>query len=207
MQDPATDKLVQQAMAGDQAALRDLWESHRRWVAAILLAHLPREAELDDLLQEVAASVVARIGGLRDPGSFKPWLRAVALNAAGTAVRRRPSRAVRALARLGLVRDIGADDAESRRTTEHEEGARLLELAGRMPEGYREPLLMRCVQGMSYREIGQVLGLPETTIETRITRGRKMLREAAEAADTASARKSSSSSSAASSHSVAPVTR
>jgi DNA-directed RNA polymerase specialized sigma24 family protein len=35
---------------------------------------------------------------------------------------------------------------------------------------------------MSYREIGQVLGLPETTIETRIARARRMLREAAQAA-------------------------
>jgi predicted RNA polymerase sigma factor len=38
------------------------------------------------------------------------------------------------------------------------------------------------VQGMSYREIGRVLGLPETTIETRIARARRMLRERATAA-------------------------
>jgi DNA-directed RNA polymerase specialized sigma24 family protein len=52
-------------------------------------------------------------------------------------------------------------------------------LARTLPEGYREPLLMRCVRGMSYKQIGAVLDLPETTIETRIARGRRMLRELA----------------------------
>lgn len=58
-------------------------------------------------------------------------------------------------------------------------------LAMQLPDGYREPLLMKAVQGMSYREIGEVLGLPETTVETRIARGRRMLRELAEAPETA----------------------
>jgi DNA-directed RNA polymerase specialized sigma24 family protein len=57
-----------------------------------------------------------------------------------------------------------------------------MRLASQLPDGYREPLLMRCIQGMGYREIGSVMGLPETTIETRIARGRRMLRELAEKA-------------------------
>jgi predicted RNA polymerase sigma factor len=51
--------------------------------------------------------------------------------------------------------------------------------------GFLEPLILKAIQGMSYREIGRVLNLPETTIETRIARGRKMLRELA-LADTGS---------------------
>jgi hypothetical protein len=35
--------------------IRRIWREHRRWVAAILLAHKPREVEVDDLLQVVAA--------------------------------------------------------------------------------------------------------------------------------------------------------
>jgi DNA-directed RNA polymerase specialized sigma24 family protein len=56
-------------------------------------------------------------------------------------------------------------------------------VAKELPDGYREPLLLKCVHGMSYREIGEVMGLPESTIETRIARGRRMLREAAEQAE------------------------
>lgn len=181
MNDEAMHRLVQQAINGDREALQVVWESHRRWVAAVLLAHGPCEAEVDDLLQDVAVSVVSRIGGLRDAASFKPWLRAVALNAAHTAGRRRPSRAVRVLAKLGLVKDESSGGSVEGESREKDEGGVLLSLASQMAEGYREPLLLRCVQGMSYREIGQVMGLPETTIETRIARGRRMLRELAEA--------------------------
>ncbi|MFZ4574651.1 MAG: RNA polymerase sigma factor, partial [Phycisphaerales bacterium] len=56
---------------------------------------------------------------------------------------------------------------------------RLLRLAEQLPDGYREPLLLKAVQNMSYREIGQLMGLPETTVETRIARARKQLRELA----------------------------
>ncbi|MBL4591912.1 MAG: hypothetical protein JKY96_08135, partial [Phycisphaerales bacterium] len=53
----------------------------------------------------------------------------------------------------------------------------VLDAALQLPETYREPVLMRCLKNMSYKQIGAVLELPETTIETRIARGRRMLRE------------------------------
>lgn len=167
--------------------IRRLWREHRRWVAAILLAHKPREADLEDLLQTVAVAIVRKIGELRDPGAVKPWLRTVAINAARAAGRE----STRTRRGLRLVRDRAAkedgstaDEAAARA----DEGRRLMELARSLPEGYREPLLMRCVRGMTYRQIGAVLDLPETTIETRIARGRRMLRELAEQEFSRSAR-------------------
>ncbi len=58
---------VGRAMSGDAQALQSLWHAHRRWVAAILMAHKPREIELEDLLQDVAVSFVEGLGTLRDP--------------------------------------------------------------------------------------------------------------------------------------------
>ncbi len=186
----ACDDDVERAVAGDREALRRLWEVHRRWVAGVILAHMPASAELDDLLQEVAASLVASIGRLESPEHFVGWLRTVAINAARLQGRKVSS----GLGRLRLIRGddgleamdgavtarAGAGRAESLIS---EEGRRLLALAQSMPEGYREPLLLRCVQGLSYQQIGEILGLPPTTVETRIARGRRMLRERAEAPD------------------------
>ena len=42
---------------------------------------------------------------------------------------------------------------------------------------YGEPLLMRCVRGMTYAQIADALGVPLTTVETRLARARRMLRE------------------------------
>jgi RNA polymerase sigma-70 factor (ECF subfamily) len=54
-----------------------------------------------------------------------------------------------------------------------------MKLAFELPDGYREPLLLKAVEGLSYRQIGEIMDLPETTIETRVARGRRMLRDLA----------------------------
>jgi RNA polymerase sigma-70 factor (ECF subfamily) len=164
--------------------IRRIWREHRRWVAAILLAHKPREIEVDDLLQVVAMSVVRKIGSLRDPAAVKPWLRTVAINAARASGRevQRKRRHLRLVREREIEGEPTGDGA-----TRREEAQRLMALARTLPEGYREPLLMRCVRGMSYKQIGAVLDLPETTIETRIARGRRMLRELASQRDTSRA--------------------
>lgn len=174
------------AIRGDAEAVRLLWQRHRRWVAAILLAHKPGEVELEDLLQDVAMTFVRTIGRLRDDAMLKPWLRTVAINAARAAGRDATRR--RRYPRLSLNHEAApaipgsaADPADA--TTGRDEASRLLGLARTLPEGYREPLLLRCVRGMTYRQISELTGLPESTIETRIARGRRMLRELAVAGE------------------------
>ena len=166
------------AIAGDAQAIRRVWNDNRRWVAAVLLAHKPRWADLDDLLQEVAVALVRKVSEVRDPAALKPWLRTVAMNAALASARSGRKRA----------RDTGIEDDNTYMgrsirpevdSEEREEGRRLMALAERLPDGYREPLLLKALHDLSYREIGAILGLPETTIETRIARGRRMLRELA----------------------------
>jgi RNA polymerase sigma-70 factor (ECF subfamily) len=166
------------AISGDAEALRRVWNDNRRWIAAVLLAHKPRWADLDDLLQEVAMSLVRKVSEVRDPAALKPWLRTVAMNAALASARSGRKRA----------RDQGIEDENTyagrgvtpeSKPEEREEGRRLMELAEKLPDGYREPLLLKALHDLSYREIGAILGLPETTIETRIARGRRQLRDLA----------------------------
>lgn len=169
----------------DHAELQRLWEENRRWVAALLLAHKPRWADLDDLLQEVAATLVSKGHEIRDAGALKPWLRTVATNIARLAARRGKLRLHGSLDAAEEDNPSGgpADTTELRpvqAATQTEEASRLLELAKQLPDGYREPLLLKSVQGLSYRQIGHILDIPETTVETRIARARKQLRELAE---------------------------
>lgn len=168
-------RLAGGAIAGDANAVQALWQAHRRWVAAILLAHKPREAELDDLLQEVAVQLVRHVHTLKDPASVRPWLRTIAINLARSAGRRQ--RVVRKSLPF-LAQEAGAEAQHAARDVEvGEQGRRALEVAQTLPPEYREPLLLRAVRGMSYRQIADVMGVPMTTIETRLARARRMLRE------------------------------
>jgi len=175
--------VAEAAVLGDQESLQKLWASNRRWVAAILLAHKPKWADVEDLLQEVALSMVRKLGEVRDPRAVRPWLRTVAVNVAHAAARSGKRRA--ADERMGE----NSDDIREGRTRDHtaapealsddEQGRLLMQLAAQLPDGYREPLLLKALHDLSYREIGEIMDLPETTIETRIARGRKQLRELA----------------------------
>lgn len=175
-------RLAGGAIAGDADAVHALWQAHRRWVAAILLAHKPRELELDDLLQEVAMSLVKNIQTLHDPAAVKPWLRTIAINLARSSGRRQ--RVVRkTLPILAADAQRTAELNEAAEGPSDDRGRRALELTSRLPPEYREPLILRAVRGMSYRQIADIMGVPMTTIETRLARARRMLKEEMERLD------------------------
>ncbi len=176
------DRLIERAVSGDAESQRALWAMHRRWVAGVILAHKPRSADLDDLLQEVALAFVRTLSGLKDPRALRPWLRTIAINAARYAGRKQSRRRERIVsddvAGQFLAEGRSAPDPSAQRAS-IESSAGLMRLAERLPDGYREPLILKCVRGMSYRSISAVMGVPETTVETRIARARRMLRELA----------------------------
>jgi RNA polymerase sigma-70 factor (ECF subfamily) len=178
------EDLARRAREGDAAALRELWRSRRRWVASVLLAHAPRDADLEDLLQEVALTVVRTISTLREPEAAEAWLRRIAINAARSAGRsRRRRRRVEGGAPVYSPDGPSVEGSIEAR----EEAERLLGFARDLPEAYREPLLMRCIQGMGYRQISCALGVPVSTVESRLARARRMLRERIEGEGAASA--------------------
>lgn len=180
------DGLVSRARAGDTEALRALWADNRRWVAAVILTHKPSRADLDDILQEVAATMCQKVHAVEDEGAFRGWLRMVAVNAARLAGRKQEVRQRHATLHAAM---LNGESSPSQRAGAggaplpgqlSEEAQRVLDAARSLPDEYSEPLLLRAVQGLSYRAIGQIMELPETTIETRIARARRMLRETVE---------------------------
>ncbi len=179
------DRLIERARLGDRSAQQVLWHRHRRWVAAIILAHRPRTVEVEDLMQDVAIKFLSKLETLRDPSAFRPWLRQIAINICRGAARKlRPT-----LHLVGSDPDsdqpeTGAVGAPASReesvpwqATKQEMAKNLLEQALSLPPDYREPLLLRCLRCMSYKQISELLQLPITTVETRLARARRMLRE------------------------------
>ncbi|MCC6908170.1 MAG: sigma-70 family RNA polymerase sigma factor [Phycisphaerales bacterium] len=171
----APDHVVVLAMQGDHRAQSDLWRAHRPWLAAVLLSHKPRELDIEDLMQDVAVKFVSKLHTLRDAESFRPWLRRIAINIAREAARSFKGRGNHSMEEDLYVQDRFKEPGEARQTLD--EAAGLLEHAMTLPLEFREPLLLRCVRGLSSSQIAELLDLPRTTVETRLSRARKMLRE------------------------------
>jgi RNA polymerase sigma-70 factor (ECF subfamily) len=162
------------AMRGDRDAVQALWQEHRRWIAAVILAYKPQFEDLDDLLQEVAMTLVTKINTLREEQNVRAWLRTVAVNVARAAGR---CERVRAAARLSGQEFDDVHAAADNVVELADHARRIVRLAAQLPEAYREPLMLKAVQGMRTRQIAEILDLPEATVDTRISRARRMLRE------------------------------
>ncbi len=169
---------ARRAVSGDQEAIAALWRRHRRFVAVVLLAHKPPGAELEDLLQEVALAFVQQIHRLREPSKVRSWLRVIAVHTARTAARRERTRRPfhRPLGEDGQVPDPRGPRAGSEAGDLRTEARQALALARGLPLDYREPLLLRCLQGFTQKQIAEALGLTVHGVETRLARARRMLR-------------------------------
>jgi RNA polymerase sigma-70 factor (ECF subfamily) len=169
----ATDdsSLVLAAREGDRAAFGGLYARYARMVHGILLARVPAN-DVDDLVQDVFLRALPRIGDLRDVTRFGPWLAAITRNRANDY--HRQNRAVAAVTE-SLSED--EEDLPASRTAPDAEAAMILALVRSLSEAYREPLILRLVEGMTGPEIAARTGLTPGSVRVNLHRGMRQLRE------------------------------
>lgn len=157
--------LVASVRAGDRDAFGRLYDAYSRMVHGILLARVPY-GEVDDLVQDVFLVALRKIDSLRDANAFGPWLAMITRNRAMDFHRR--SRDTSEL----------TDDLPMASTVAPEaEATEVLNLIRLLPEAYREPLILRFVEGMTGPEIAERTGLAPASVRVNIHRGMKLLRE------------------------------
>jgi RNA polymerase sigma-70 factor (ECF subfamily) len=154
---------IRAAAAGDRDAFARLYADYSRMVHAILLGRVPRR-DVDDLVQDVFLAAYTRIGELRDPAAFGGWLATIARNRATDYFRRSHEH-------VEMPPDIpGGDPIET-------ETLAILDVVRKLPDAYRDTLLMRLVEGLSGAEIAELTGLTPASVRVNLHRGMKLLRE------------------------------
>ena len=160
------DGLVCAAIAGDRPAFGELYVRYARMVHGILLAKVPPK-DAEDLVQDVFISAMRQLRGLRTASAFRGWLCAIARNRAMDYFRR--ARESEPVEEIAAPRGA-ANDAFL-----------VLDAIRRLPEAYRETLILRLVEGMTGPEIAERTGLTADSVRVNLCRGMKMLRELLEA--------------------------
>lgn len=158
----STAALVTAAQAGDRQAFGELYRLYGRMVHGILLARISA-ADVDDLTQEVFLRGLERLGSLREPAAFGGWIATIARHAASDRLRRAPRE-------VTLAEDLEAPEPAG-------EAWAVVRLIRQLPEAYREPLVLRLVEGMSGPEIAERTGLTPGSVRVNLHRGYEMLRE------------------------------
>ncbi len=174
--DDGDHELIVAAQRGERNALDAFVRRHDRWVRNVVYATIGDPGSVDDIVQRVWATVWQQIGTLVDPLRWRGWLYRMAKNAAiDVGMKHARERKVRrAFSHDSVSR--GTDPAK--RLIIAEEHRRVLAAIDALPPIYREPFILRHLEDWSYAQIGEAMGLPVDTVETRLVRARRLLRGA-----------------------------
>ena len=177
--------IVRRCMDGDSAAWAEMVRTHHRRVYALCYRFTGNAADAEDLTQDVFLKIYSNLSSFDTArGSLQVWIATMTRNLLVDNFRR--TRNLRATSSL----DDGWDAAEDLKPVERlaavgpspHESAAQKELAkmvqgalARVSVELREAVILRDLQDMDYKEIAQVLNIPEGTVKSRISRGRAEL--------------------------------
>ncbi len=183
--------LVERVKAGDKEAFRTLVERHQRRAFSISMSLVRDENDARELVQDAFLRVYKNIGTFQGQSSFFTWLYRIITNLSIDLIRK-PGRQVAELderraasadADDGPNKDFpflsridGADPADVVRRGEI--AIRLREALSALPDYHRGVILMREVEGLSYEEMAQAMGVSKGTIMSRLFHARQKLQKA-----------------------------
>jgi RNA polymerase sigma-70 factor, ECF subfamily len=179
----ALAKLVRQCIAGDSQAWQQLVVSQHRRVYAICYRFTGSGTDAEDLTQEVFLKLYRNLATFdTQKGSFQTWITTLARNLLVDHFRRtRQDRATDSIDASFDGEDDGPTLAEriADPGISQEKHVANLQLRGRIQDALkqlspelREAVILRDLEDMDYKEISQVLRIPEGTVKSRISRGR-----------------------------------
>ena len=176
-------RLVAAVRRGDDRAFEQLYERYHRRIHAYVMGMVKDHGRAEDVTQEVFVSALRRMRATERPIAFKPWVYEIAKNACIDAYRRArraeevsfdaddrlsPADHVRLVA-TGPEPDVAVDTKQELDT--------LCGAFGGLSESHHEILVLRELEGLSYKDIGERMGMTRPAVESTLFRARKRLGE------------------------------
>ena len=168
------DSLIEQCLAGDQAAWDLIVRQNWRKVFNVAYKFVGKHDEAEDLTQDIFLKIFKALASFDRRANFQTWIISISRNLCIDHYR-----SVRK-ERQTIAREVDTTDLQPASTdrgpyqaAEHQDLRGLLRLAlQKLPLTLRTAVVLRDLQELSYQEIADRLGLPEGTVKSRINRGR-----------------------------------
>lgn len=186
MTKPTDEKLVKQALTGDDAAFGLLFLRHQGELYRFALSYLRNPTDAEDLTQEAFIDAYTKLRSLQEPAKFVTWLRTITKNLCISWLRRQTTTfsyeemmqdgqfEVQMTERFGMSRRIPTPDELLVQKEMHQT---ILAAIDSLSEKNRLVTKLHYLDGMSYKDISQLLNVPVSTIEGRLYRARKQLKK------------------------------
>jgi RNA polymerase sigma-70 factor (ECF subfamily) len=174
---PSDADLIERALAKENAAWEQLVGRFRRRVFHIAYKFTGKHDEAEDLTQDIFLKLFKSLDKFNRDADFSTWLSSVARNYCidyYRASKREKEVVVEDLVAFDLA---PATFGNPHRALEDQDRRGLLRRGlEELPSKLRQAVVLRDLQGMSYQEMADQLGLPEGTVKSRINRGREELK-------------------------------
>jgi RNA polymerase sigma factor (sigma-70 family) len=175
--------LVAAVRRGDDRAFEALYARYQRRIHAYVLGMVKDHGRAEDVTQEVFVSALRRMRETERPIAFKPWIYEIAKNACIDQFRRsRRTEEISLEADEGFAagdygRLVGSDPAPVDAVAAKQELDHLCGAFVSLSDTHHEILVLRELEGLSYREIGDRMGMSRPAVESTLFRARRRLTE------------------------------
>jgi RNA polymerase sigma-70 factor (ECF subfamily) len=180
---PTDEKLVARVLAGDRGAFRALTERYYNTVYRLSRSILRSSEDAEDATQEVFVRAYQALSQFSGRGAFGAWLRRMTVN---HCLNRVQSAAAKTSARSCSL-ELMAETLPATHESDPEElllkaesHARIRAELNELPASQRAALGLRLLEGLSYEEIAEIMGVPVNSVRSWLHRGRARLRGALE---------------------------
>ena len=167
-------QLVERARKGDASAYDQIMHRHAKRLYALAASMVGNPADAEDVVQETFLGAYKQLAAFQGRSSLKTWLTRICVLQVSKLYR---SRKVRRMAPLGSDVPGGHEPSVGSPVGHADRRADVQAMLASLSPEHREVLVLRELQGLSYKEIADVLGVPQGTVESRLFRARQQLKE------------------------------
>ena len=165
-------RLIERCRQGDADALGELYKAYAQQMRGVCRRYISDEQAVSDVLHDAFVIIFTSFDKLRDDRKTEAWMMSITRNVA--------SKYKDHLAKMTFVQ---LEDAEQVRVPESESEVRgvpledVMQLVERLPEGYRQVFRLSVFEGLSHKEIADMLGIEPHSSSSQLVRAKKMLRK------------------------------
>ncbi len=171
-------KLVERCLSGDIQAFEGLIERHRSLISAVTYNVTGNLSQSEDLAQETFITAWRNLRNIRDLNKFSQWLCGIARNLALNHQRQAIRKSAETIPDFETGDMVCSSSITPReKAISREEEEILWRELQKIPEMYREPMILYYRLDRSLQEVSEALGLSEDVVKQRLARGRKILQE------------------------------
>jgi RNA polymerase sigma-70 factor (ECF subfamily) len=190
-EDESERRFIERLRDHDERAFLELVQLYQARVYKLVFRMLGRRDEAEDLAQEVFVQVFKAVGSFRGDSRLGTWIYCIAVNLCKNRLKYLGRRQADnqedfepIKERLSLARTQGLTTGDVERPDQMVEGLELERLVRaslhEMDADFREILVLRDLEDLSYEELSEITGLPDGTVKSRLHRARAMLKSAVE---------------------------